>query len=177
VRGVKGLLADGNDIVVAVCRIVDEYEATETSVIACICQSFGGEGHLQLIGAVGRKMIRHVNRELEVATAIEASILAVDVNPCFVVNSSKVQVCPLASPVCWNIKRSREPRIPHPAALDACGDVSHEFDPGVNTIYSTDLISRFRDMTGPEPPAQKSPRKAGCQRRSCLTRSDTSRCH
>ena len=98
-RGIEGLLADRNDVVVAVCGIVDEYQATETSVIACICQSFSREGHLQLIGTVGREMIRHVNRELEVAAAIEASILAIDVNPCFIVNSSKVQVCPLASPV------------------------------------------------------------------------------
>ena len=122
-------------------------------------------------------MIRHIDCEVEVPAAIEASILAIDVHPRFVVNGSEVQMCPLTSPVCWNIEGSREPGIPHPAALDACGDISQEFDRNVSSIYSTDLISRFRDMTGPAPPALKSGRKAGCQRRSCQTRSDTSRPH
>lgn len=74
------------------------------SVIACICQSFGRQWHSQLIGTVGREVVRHVNCEVEVAAAIEASILAIDVNPCFVVDGSEVEVCAFASPVWWNIE-------------------------------------------------------------------------
>ena len=122
-------------------------------------------------------MIRHIDCEVEVAATIEASIFAIDVHPRFVVNGSEVQMCPLTSPICWNIEGSREPGIPHPAALNACADVSQMIDRNGNSLYITDLISRFRDMTALEPPALKSARKAGCQRRWCQTRSDTSRCH
>lgn len=73
-------------------------------------------------------MISHVNREVEVTASIEASILAIDVNPSLVVDGSKVQVCPLPGPVCRNVKRSREPGISHPAALDACEHLSWWFD-------------------------------------------------
>ena len=93
------MLADRNDVVVAVSRIVDKYEAVERSVITHIRQRVGRQSHLQLVGTVGREVISHVNREVEIAAAIEASILAVDVNPCFVVDSSEVQMCPLAGPV------------------------------------------------------------------------------
>ena len=83
---------------------MDEDEAVRISVIACICQTFGRQWHSQLIGTVGREVVRHVNCEVEVAAAIEASILAIDVNPCFVVDGSEVQMCPLASPVCRHIE-------------------------------------------------------------------------
>ena len=78
---------------------MDEYEAVERSVITRIRQRVGRQSHLQLVGTVGREMISHVNCEMEVAAAIEARILAIDVNPCFVVDGSKVQMCPLPSPV------------------------------------------------------------------------------
>ena len=103
-RGIEGLLADRNDIVVAVGGIVYKYKAGEMSVISCLCWSIGYYVYSQLIGTVGGEMICHVDREMEIATAIEACISAIDVNPCFVVDGSEVQMCPLASPVCWHIE-------------------------------------------------------------------------
>jgi hypothetical protein len=44
-------------------------------------------------------MIRNVYCEVKVAATIEAGILAVDVHPCFVVDSSEIQMCPFPSPV------------------------------------------------------------------------------
>lgn len=79
---------------------------------------------LQLVSAVRCQMIGHIDLEMEVASTVEPSILAIDVYPGFVVNSSEVQVGSLASPVCRDIERSREPGVAHPATLNACAIVS-----------------------------------------------------
>ena len=74
------------------------------SVLPSIRQTVYEYGHSQLVGTVRGEVIRHVNRKMEVATTVEASILAIDVDPRFVVDGSKVQVCTLASPVRRNIE-------------------------------------------------------------------------
>ena len=104
VRGIESLLANRNDVVVTVSRIVDEDEAVNILVIPCLWRNGSKQGHSQLVGTVRGEVISHVNCELEVAASIEAGILAIDVYPCFVVDGTEVQVCALPSPVCWNVE-------------------------------------------------------------------------
>jgi hypothetical protein len=101
-RRIESLFADRNNVVIAVCRVMHEDEADKLLVLMTLNHARGD--CLQLVGAVSGKVLCHVYSEMEIAATIETSILAVNVDPCFVVDSSKVQVCPFSSPVFWNVK-------------------------------------------------------------------------
>lgn len=75
--------------------------------------------HSQLISAVGGQMIGNIHSKMEVTPTVETSILTIDVNPRLIVDSTEIEMCPLTSPVRRDIERGREPRVTHPAALNA----------------------------------------------------------
>jgi hypothetical protein len=55
--------------------------------------------HSQLVGAVGRQVIGHINSEMEVAPTIEASILTIDIDPRLIVDSAEIEMSAFTSPI------------------------------------------------------------------------------
>jgi hypothetical protein len=86
------LFADGNDIVIAVGWIMHEDKAGDLSALfaTCVLTVRKRKVHLQLIGAVGRQVVGNINSEMEIASAIKASVLTIDVDPRLIVDSTKI---------------------------------------------------------------------------------------
>lgn len=98
VRRVQGLFADGNYVVIAVSWVMYEDEAGDLSAYGS-SQKESVQSHLQLVRAIRRQVVGHIHSEMEVASTIETCILAVDVHPRLVVDSTEIEMCSSTSPV------------------------------------------------------------------------------
>src|SRR5690242_1406879 len=68
--------------------------------------------HLQLVGAIARKMVCDIKREFKIPTPVKTCLFAIDKDGCFVINSTKVdQHAVVARPVRWNLKGRQVPTV------------------------------------------------------------------
>ena len=117
-RRVERLFADGYDIVVTICWIVDKDKSVGISACGLLLRR--QQLFLQLVVITTTiEMVGHINLEVEVATAIEASVPPIHVHPSFIVDRSEIQQRPFSSPRQWHAERRREPRVKHVLSLYA----------------------------------------------------------
>jgi hypothetical protein len=132
----------------------------------------------QVVGLAIMQIVRHINREREVASTVEGSFLPVDEHRRLVIDCSEVQKHTPAFPTLRHFKGGEEPGINRIGTLNTWYISSASrmaFPPKSYTFYYR--RGRFRGKMAQEPPERGFVRAVDGLTHACPLHSRTSRCH
>ena len=82
---------------------------------------------IHFVGTVEAHMLSSINREAEVTSTVEANLVSVDVDCCFVVYCCEVEQYLSSGPRRWDCERCGEPGIQRIPSLNSCTGMNKSF--------------------------------------------------